>query len=143
MQGKQYQELYLESYRIITTQFEHITQYLPIIMQLKNGESDCWPITCPPIFCTHPVFLPGSCCPACVKTTPGDCLQRNHSLALQKKSCLHNGHQYKDGDNWPVVANSDEISSSQRDNGCTSCKCKVKRIILQVFKISLNMTMNL
>ena len=87
MQGKQYQELYLKSYRnIITTQFEHITQFLPIIMQLKNGESDCWPITCPPIFCTHPVFLPGSCCPACVKTTPGDCLQRNHSLALQKKS---------------------------------------------------------
>ena len=78
-----------------------------------------------------------------MKTIPGDCPQVNHSLALQKKSCFHNGHNYENGDIWPVVANSDEVNSSQRDNGCTSCKCKVKRIILQVFKIFSTMTINL
>ena len=112
-------------------------------MKLQNGESDCWPITCPPIFCTHPVFLPGSCCPTCVKTIPGECLHVNHSLALRNKSCFHNGHQYENGDIWPVVANSDEIRSSQRDNGCTSCKCKVRRIMPQVFKLFLTMPINL
>ena len=32
---------------------------------LQNGEIDCWPIECPPTFCSHPILRPGHCCPTC------------------------------------------------------------------------------
>ena len=109
----------------------------------QNGESDCWPVACPPIFCKHPVLLPGSCCPTCVNILPGNCQYGNESSSLQKKSCYHNGKIFRNGDIWPVVENADEVNTSRRENGCTSCKCKVRRLYFCHKMITLIMTMNL
>ena len=111
----------LAKLKLVVPLIQSITYYL--LMILQNGESDCWPIQCPPIFCARPILLPGSCCPTCVNIFTGDCHQRNNSVSSKKKSCFHNGQQYRNEDVWPVVENADD--SSQHENGCTSCKCKV------------------
>ena len=95
-----------------------------IMVNLQDGESDCWPMMCPPIFCSHPIILSGSCCPTCVNLLSGDCLNGNQSATLTNTSCLNFGRVYRNGDSWPLVENG-ENPQSFRQGGCTSCKCKV------------------
>ena len=81
---------------------------------------------CPPVFCSRPVLLPGSCCPTCVNRLHEDCLIGNQSnVVLLNNSCLYSGKLYKNGDSWPLMENGNDPHSSQKRGGCTSCKCKV------------------
>ena len=37
----------------------------------QNGEIDCWPMECPPTFCSAPILRPGHCCPSCDNKSSG------------------------------------------------------------------------
>ena len=84
----------------------------------QNGEIDCWPLECPPVFCPHPILRPGHCCPQCLDGVEGHHLG---GLVLDKgcrntssSSCSHMGREYKSGQSWALV-----------ESKCTSCQCRV------------------
>lgn len=90
-----------------------------------NGEIDCWPMECPPTFCSAPILRPGHCCPSCDNKSSG--LQplrsscHNSDGADASSSCLHLGTEYKSGQSWaPLIA-----PPSASNYNCTKCNCRV------------------
>ena len=91
----------------------------------QNGEIDCWPIECPPTFCSHPILRPGHCCPSCGNkdgllrsSCHNSGLGEASEAAAAASSCLHLGTEYKSGQSWAPFIDS-------ASNNCTQCNCRV------------------
>ena len=94
----------------------------------QDGESDCWPMACPPLRCSHQILLPNNCCPTCINLLPNDCIQGNASNTSPNTSCMHLNQMYQNGESWPLVETSSGHGGktySSNLTGCASCKCKV------------------
>lgn len=73
---------------------------------------------CPPVYCSHPIRLPGDCCLRCPDSDP--CSAVEESLATNQSSgealgCHHLGRNYTQGAEWAAGL-----------DGCNNCKCKVR-----------------
>ena len=105
-------------------------ELLLFYLSFQNGESDCWPMPCPPTFCSHPVLVPGSCCPTCINLVYDECPDTNSSIpAANSTTCFYSGSFYRNGESWPVVESGGGDDGQPSRGGCTSCKCKVSRIV--------------
>ena len=112
----------------------HIKYVVHVLLQ--NGEIDCWPMECPPTFCSHPKLVPGHCCPICEEELnqqplnlpesndierlswlgqEGQPLQRLRQKPCHGKNCLHLGKEYQSGQSWALIGS----------NNCTECNCRV------------------
>ena len=75
----------------------------------QNGEPDCWPQECPPVYCANSHIPPGDCCPRCLDDPCGP--DRGNSIQRDSESvlgCHHNSNNYTIQPEW-----------------CTTCECKV------------------
>lgn len=78
-----------------------------------HGETDCWPMECPPInYCSHPVQVDGDCCLRCPDSDPCSALT-SASLNDPVQGCHYQGLNYTEGSEW----------TSGLDD-CTTCKCR-------------------
>ena len=93
-----------------------------IVVNLKHGETDCWPMECPPVYCRNPVRVPGDCCPRCPDDDPCSAadlmeVELTSSASEEPLGCHYQGTNYTQGSEWAAGL-----------DGCTTCKCKVRDI---------------
>ncbi len=84
---------------------------------IQHGETDCWQMECPPVYCSQPVRLPGDCCPRCPENDPcsADSLVIDELSLPGGRGCHYQGLNYTQGAEWAAGL-----------DGCTTCKCKVR-----------------
>jgi hypothetical protein len=87
----------------------------------QNGETDCWPLECPPVYCTNAYVPAGDCCPRCPDdpcNPPSDAAAINGAQPdVPSLGCHYRGQYYAAGEEW----------TSGLD-GCTTCKCQVRQL---------------
>ncbi|XP_048465930.1 kielin/chordin-like protein [Rhincodon typus] len=88
----------------------------------------CVPLQCQPLFCSHPVEIPGQCCPRCpgceldgatldhgqTFSSPDGCQTCvcTVSKVVFSKLCIVQGLEYEDGAEWEL-----------EESPCTTCTC--------------------
>ena len=97
----------------------------------QHGETDCWPMECPPVHqCSHPVQLAGDCCPRCLDNDPCSPVAVDNQLddPAADQGCHYQGLNYTQGSEW----------TSGLDD-CTTCKCRVyiNCFVIRLFDIYL------
>ncbi len=103
----------LKTFQISSSSSSSTQQLVSFIPQ--HGETDCWPMECPPVYCSHPVRLPGDCCLRCPDDDPCSAVEDVVSSSGEPLGCHHNGRNYTQGAEWAAGL-----------DGCTNCKCKVQ-----------------
>uniref|UniRef100_A0A8C5N0N8 Neural EGFL like 1 n=1 Tax=Leptobrachium leishanense TaxID=445787 RepID=A0A8C5N0N8_9ANUR len=80
------------------------------VCSCKEGEVDCWPLTCPARSCEYTAIAEGECCPRCVEDP---CLADNITYDIRKTCQDSHGITRLSGAVWTMVG-----------SPCTTCKCK-------------------
>ncbi|KAK8721283.1 hypothetical protein OTU49_012842, partial [Cherax quadricarinatus] len=83
-----------------------------------KGETDCWPLECPPVHCSSPQRVPGDCCARC-PDDPCKALDANTSLGSTGNSsspqgCHYMGAMYPAGAQWAAL-----------NDDCVTCRCQM------------------
>ncbi|XP_032793634.2 protein kinase C-binding protein NELL1 isoform X2 [Daphnia magna] len=89
-----------------------------------HGETDCWSMECPPVYCSHPVRLPGDCCLRCPDSDPCSAVEEPMTTTTSQfgepQGCHHLGRNYTHGTEWAAGL-----------DGCNNCKCKNGKVCCQ------------
>ncbi|XP_046442081.1 protein kinase C-binding protein NELL1-like isoform X2 [Daphnia pulex] len=87
-----------------------------------HGETDCWPMECPPVYCSHPIRLPGDCCLRCPDSDPCSAVEDSFTTSQSGEplGCHHLGRNYTQGAEWAAGL-----------DGCNNCKCKNGKVCCQ------------
>ncbi|XP_063224126.1 protein kinase C-binding protein NELL1-like isoform X2 [Bacillus rossius redtenbacheri] len=82
------------------------------------GETDCWPMECPPLTCSEPVLAAGDCCPRCADDPCAlDDASSSSAVAAPGQPCTYEGRLYDSGNQWRPA-----------NDKCTACSCKDGRL---------------